>query len=111
MWLPDRVRRPRMSPSRRWLVPLVAGLSLLPATIPAQNRGEEPLVERVRAAIDKGVRYLKAVEKGNQNWERDISVGSTRPGGETALALLALLNAGVKPDDPVIQRGLEYLRR
>src|SRR5205814_97418 len=34
-----------------------------------------------------------------------------KPGGSTALALLALLNCGVKPDDPLIQRGLEYLRK
>ena len=32
------------------------------------------------------------------------------PGGQTALALLALLNSGVKPDDPTIQRGMKYLR-
>src|SRR5262249_35417249 len=111
MWLPDRVRRPRMSSSRRWITPLLAGFLLLPATIPAQNRPEEPLVERVRAAIEKAVRYLKNVEKGTQKWEQDPLVASARPGGESALALLALLNAGVKPDDPVIQRGLEYLRR
>jgi len=97
--------------SGRRFVPLFAALLLLPATIPAQNRAEEPLVERVRAAIEKGVRYLKSVEKGTQKWEQDITVAGTRPGGETALALLALLNAGVKPNDPVVERGLEYLRR
>src|SRR6516165_6162170 len=97
--------------SGRRLVPLLTGLLLLPATLPAQNRSEEPLVERVRAAIEKGVRYLKSVEKGTQKWEQDITVAGTRPGGETALALLALLNAGVKPNDPVVERGLEYLRR
>src|SRR5947209_759260 len=32
------------------------------------------------------------------------------PGVETCLAMLALLNAGVKPDDPLIERGLKYLR-
>src|SRR5439155_7221968 len=33
-----------------------------------------------------------------------------RPGGVTALAVVALLNAGVPPDDPLIQRCLKYLR-
>src|SRR5262249_45093884 len=32
------------------------------------------------------------------------------PGGETALAMLALLNSGVPPSDPIIKRGLAYLR-
>jgi hypothetical protein len=100
-----------MSSSRRRLVPLLVVLLVLPATVPAQNRPEEPLVERVRAAIDKGVRHLRSVEKGSQKWEQDIAVANTRPGGESALALVALLNAGVKPNDPVIERGLEYLRR
>jgi hypothetical protein len=36
--------------------------------------------------------------------------GMPRPGGSTALALLALLNSGVKPDESVIQQGPNYLR-
>ena len=98
-----------MSRLRRPLAPLLAALLLTPATVPAQDRPDGPLVERVRAAIDKAVRYLRSVEKGNQNWER-LSIAVQKPGGQSALALLALLNAGVKPDDPVVQRGLEYLR-
>ena len=98
-----------MSRFRRPLALLLAVLLLISAAAPAQNRPDEPLVERVRAAIDKAVRYLRSVEKGNQNWERGFIAGQ-KPGGESALALLALLNAGVKPDDPVVQRGLEYLR-
>src|SRR5205823_5979296 len=32
-------------------------------------------------------------------------------GGESSLAMLALLHSGVSPDDPVMKRGLEYLRK
>src|SRR6476660_2729487 len=92
------------------LVPL-AGLALLAAPGPAADPpGREPLVEQVRTAIDSGVRFLRREERGRGHWENDlVSIG--RPGGTTALALLALLNCGVKPDDPVIQRGLDYLRK
>ncbi len=68
----------------------------------------EPLVEQVRKAIDQGVTYLKSQEH-NGRWELDPYQPQYQGGG-TALALLALLNAGLRPDEPVIQRGLAYLR-
>ena len=75
----------------------------------AAKAQEEPkLVDQVRKAIDLGVDYLKSQER-NGRWEHN-GAGGTNPGGGTSLALLALLNAGVKPSDPVIQRGLKYLR-
>src|SRR5262245_48732885 len=93
------------------LAPL-AGLALLPAPGPTADRqpGQEPLVEQVRTAIDTGARYLRKEERGRGHWENDF-VSATKPGGTTSLALLALLNCGLKPDDPIIQRGLEYLRK
>lgn len=79
---------------------------------PAQPR-EEPLVDRVRSAIDRGVRYLRRVENGKNHWETNdlIAQAGSRPGGPTALALLALLNSGVSPTDPIIQRGMDWLRK
>src|SRR5262249_23515060 len=68
------------------------------------SKAEEPLVEQVRSAIDTGVRFLRKEERGQGNWERGF-IASNKPGGFTALALLALLNCGVKADDPIIQRG------
>ncbi len=68
------------------------------------------LVDRVREAITGGVRYLKGQQLNNGSWEVG-HIAVARPGGTSALALLALLNAGVKPADPVIQAGLKYLRR
>jgi hypothetical protein len=78
-------------------------------TAPPLARPKEELAERVRSAIKRGVEFLKDKENGQGKWEQDLE-GTHRPGGWTSLAMLALLNAGVPPDDPVIQRGLKTLR-
>src|SRR5689334_17470231 len=90
----------------------LAGLSALAAAPDpnADRRPREPLVEQVRTAIDSGVRFLRKEERGRGHWDNDL-ISVKNPGGPSALALLALLNCGVKPDDPVIQRGLESLRK
>ena len=75
-----------------------------PSAEPA--RVEDKLVEQVRKAIDRGKQFLIGQEKRRGSWEVDVE----RPGGWTALVLLALLNSGVAPTDDVIKRGLEYLR-
>jgi hypothetical protein len=70
---------------------------------------KEPLVDQVRRAIDRGVKYLRQSQRPDGSWELNVtSVG--HPGGSSALALLALLNSGVPPNDPVVSRGLKYLR-
>ncbi|MBX7103650.1 MAG: DUF4159 domain-containing protein [Gemmataceae bacterium] len=89
----------------RWALSLCVFIT---GTLLAQPVAEpEPLVDRVRTAIDRGVRFLRRQEKGQGHWEKSIA---EKPGGVTALALLALLNSGVPVDDPMIQRGLKYLR-
>ncbi|MBI1917948.1 MAG: DUF4159 domain-containing protein [Planctomycetes bacterium] len=96
-----------------------AGLALLLALVTAGAPAragravaeEEPLVNRVKAAIDNGVRYLRELENDRGDFESTaVPLNKARPGGVTALAVVALLNAGVPPDDPVIQRCLKYLR-
>src|SRR5689334_16117547 len=91
---------------------LLLGIALLPSPrSSAQPRSKaEPLVDQVRSAIDAGRRFLQQQEKGRGEWERGLYAGA-KPGGCTALALLALLNSGVKPDDRIIQSGLSYLRQ
>src|SRR5262245_8750849 len=76
---------------------------------PAQppKGGGEPLVDQVQKAMAKGIAYLKK-QQSNDTWEEKVSFG--HPGGQTALVMLALLNAGVKASDRDMQKGLEYLR-
>lgn len=89
-----------------------------PADPPPAPPPREPLVDQVRNAIDHGVQYMrdKRVQDGSRvHWEvhEGLSIGGTSisfPGGTTCLALLALMNSGMKPDDPIIQGGLEYVR-
>lgn len=77
----------------------------------AHGQPQDPLVEQVRKAIDRGVNYLKLQERGQGNWDQAIAAKTAYPGGFTSLALLALLTSGeVEPSDPVIKRGLAYLR-
>lgn len=58
----------------------------------------------VRQSITAGVRYIKESQKPDGSWP-DL----TQMGGVTALATLALLNAQVPVNDPVIQRALRSL--
>ncbi len=63
--------------------------------------------DQVRQSIDKGIGYLKSQQRLDGSW---VDWGSF-PGGVTALCSLALLNAGVEPDEPEMKRALEWLRR
>ncbi len=90
----------------------VAALALVcavPGRVAESGRKPEPLVRRVRQAIEDGVKFLRAQERGTGNLENTYE-SRIVPGGLTALGTLALLNAGVPPDDPLIQRLLQYLR-
>jgi hypothetical protein len=89
------------------MVSLVFGV-ISPA--PAADDKKEPLVNQVRDAIERGVQYLRDLEKGNGHWEVDGVQSQGRQGGWSSLAMLALLNSGVRPEDPIISRGLKFLR-
>jgi hypothetical protein len=94
------------------LLTILAGAAVVaavPDRSPAADPRPEPLVDQVRAAMENGVRYLKGAQRG-RNWEGEVNIPTQVTGGTTALVLLALLNCGVRPDDPVVQRGADYLR-
>jgi hypothetical protein len=62
--------------------------------------------ERTREAIKRAVEYLKANYQSDRNPPSTVSNPGEKPGlleGGVALAGIALLEAGVKPNDPVIQ--------
>lgn len=79
-----------------------------PAAAGADLAGRGGLTpEAVRQAIQRGTNFLKREQLAAGNWLEHMGY----PGGVTALCTLALLNAGVPPEDETVQRALEYLRR
>jgi hypothetical protein len=70
------------------------------------NAGGAPGVEqqRIDAAIDKGVQYLKDHQLGDGSWP------GGPPVGYTALAGLTLLECKVSPDDPKVQKAAAFVR-
>jgi hypothetical protein len=62
---------------------------------------------QVQQSIDRGVAYLRSTQSERGGWKEYM--GQT--GGLTSLCTLALLTAGVAPDDPAIQKSLAYLRK
>jgi hypothetical protein len=112
--LPPDLDRLIGEPAMRYLVVrLVVVVLLLVGSIPSRAapppKTDEPLGERVRTAIQAGVRYLRDQEGGRGQFGKS-DVAMIYPGGVTALATLALLDAGVPSDDPLVQRCLKYLR-
>jgi hypothetical protein len=64
---------------------------------------------KVDKAIDKGIDFLKNTQRKKGFW--DVTPMSTdNPYGATALTTLALLEAGVPADDPVVLKAAEWLR-
>ncbi|MFZ2655052.1 MAG: CARDB domain-containing protein, partial [Victivallales bacterium] len=55
----------------------------------------------IQAAIDKGVAWLKTTQGGDGSF--------TWGYGGSALAMLALLHAGLTEDDPVVAKGLSFI--
>jgi|GEM_PF-5113366 len=75
-----------------------------------REQQEESLADRVTKAIDKGVAFLRSQENGKGHWEVDGETPA-RQGARSSLAMLALLQAGVKTDDPMMIRGMAFLRK
>ena len=81
------------------------------ALAPTIRAKPDPFAMEVKKAQDKGIAHLKSLQKkqgDHWNWEEKLN--PLQPGGVSCLALLALLENGVKIDDEVIARGLKYIR-
>jgi hypothetical protein len=84
---------------------VVATLAGSAAPAPAQEL--PPLsAEQVQNSIRQAIAYLLNEQRANGQWDEMIGY----EGGVTALATLALLNAGVEPEHPKIQKSLDFLR-
>ncbi|MBN2021302.1 MAG: DUF4159 domain-containing protein [Pirellulales bacterium] len=65
--------------------------------------------EQVRQAMDRGIAHLKSKQGADGSWS-ELDMPLRQPGGVTALCTLALLNAGVEPEDEHVARALGWLR-
>jgi len=74
--------------------------------------------ENIDKAVKKGAQWLRTQQKADGSWTyEDEPFELTIPGipeklkmGCTALCCLAMLKAGVSPDDPAIKKGMNYCR-
>src|SRR5271156_5306448 len=91
---------------RRWvglvIMSLAGQLAFARGTSSAEVTSEE-----VNRAIGAGVRFLAQRQRANGSWPDE---GGHAPTGTTSLVTLALLTAGEKPDSPLIQNALAFLR-
>ncbi len=66
----------------------------------------EITADQVRKSIDQAVSFLEREQRRNGTWTDHAGF----VGGVTALCTLALLNAGLPPDDERIESSIGYLR-
>ncbi len=92
------------------LVLAVGALAAVPVSA-APPSEEQELVQKVNRSISRGVQFLYQEEAGKGNWETAVGEFSGMKGGFTALATLALLNCGEKPEEKAISRALDTLRK
>src|SRR5262245_52857721 len=90
----------------------LAALVLAPPLLAHPPRPKGELVDQVKNSVDRGVNSLRRQQSARGDWERGgiVNFGNMLTGGQTCLAMLALLNCGMKPDDPIIQAGLRAVR-
>jgi hypothetical protein len=73
----------------------------------AARAQDDEMRQKVNAAIDKGVAFLKALQSTDGTWQREPN---DTPGA-TALCAYALLESGVRGDDPAIRKAAAAIRK
>ncbi|NLF09114.1 MAG: DUF4159 domain-containing protein [Pirellulaceae bacterium] len=81
---------------------LICSLGMIVGTLRA-----EVTADQVRQAIDRGVGYLKGQQRADGSWIDAVAF----EGGISSLCTLALLNSGIPPEDPAMQKALAHLRK
>jgi hypothetical protein len=93
------------------VVPFLCCAALLGLTTSA-SADPKPLSKEEQAkvdkAIDKGVAYLKRIQREKGNWPLFVRSGFAL--GQTLLPAYALLESGVPADDPVIKKAADFIR-
>lgn len=77
----------------------------LAAVLPAAQADEKSgsTATEIKALREKGINFLKNTQAADGSW-----TNATQP-GITGLVLCGLLDAGAKPGDPVVAKGLKHL--
>lgn len=70
----------------------------------AQVPGEK-LAAALEESINRAIEFLKRSQQADGSWPDPVNM----PCGMTSLCTLALLSAGVPPDDPAVAKALRYL--
>ncbi len=89
----------------RGIAVLVVWTATVMSVVPVAAADIRP--EEVRRAISQGVKYLKDEQFANGSWPEHQGM----VGGVTGLCTLALLNAGVPPEDRNVSEALKYVRK
>jgi hypothetical protein len=89
---------------------LLAALLGSDCALKPARAAQELSSEQVKGALSRGMGYLASQQTSNGSFLTGGLGRGAYPVGPTALATLALLNAGMEPNDPVIGRALHYLR-
>ena len=93
------------------MAPLMLALAMaVAAPVPKDDKANREFREKVDAARVKAVKFLREKQDKDGSWE-GIVLGNLAglKGGTTALATLALLEAGVPAKDPAIAKAVKYL--
>ena len=88
------------------------GVAGIPNPEDAPLRATKVPDQAVEKAIQKGIEFLWAKQFNDGCWPAyDFPEGGTYPVGPTALVAYALLESGVKPQDPRMVKALNWLER
>lgn len=75
-----------------------------------EEQGVKVDAQKINAAVQKGVEYLKGLQNQDGSWTVNKALESRYPEGTTALVLLALLKSGVDRNDKQIKSGFAFIR-
>lgn len=91
--------------------PKVKDSRALVLTQPLVELSDVGLKTRIDKAVTTGIKWLKSQQgrNGNLSDKRGYPIGTKQGVGATALALMAMVHAGVPRDDPHIVRGFRYI--
>jgi hypothetical protein len=85
-------------------------LSAALSVVGSSQKPEPKVDEKIAAAREKAVVYLKQKQHKDGHWEEGVlGMLADMDGGFTGLATLALLEAGVPANDPAVVKAVEYL--